>query len=86
MGGHRDVADVAFCFMPGIRHKLMLLVALPPPLKISILDKSYKCIIHGYISVSIDTINHRLDYIFGGGCLPIQKLDNLSFKSTSVFG
>jgi hypothetical protein len=33
MGGYRDVADVAFCFMPGVLHQSMVLVSLAPHLK-----------------------------------------------------
>jgi hypothetical protein len=61
MGGYRDVADVAFCFMPGVEHQSMLApVALAPHLKISMLDTWCEYIIRGYKSMSIDTIHQRL--------------------------
>jgi hypothetical protein len=43
-----------FGFMPGVRHQSMVVpVALAPHLNISILDKSCKCIIHGYKSMYV---------------------------------
>jgi hypothetical protein len=74
-GRYRDAASVALYFMPGVEHlSILVQVALAPRLKLSILDKSFERIIHGYKSMSIDTIRQRLYDIFGGGCLPIIKI------------
>jgi hypothetical protein len=49
-GEYIDVAEVAFCFMSGVRHSAA-------HRKISILDKSCECISLGYKSVSINIID-----------------------------
>jgi hypothetical protein len=83
MGGYIGVADESFCYIPVVEHQSMLVPVAPAPhLMISIEDTSCECIIHR--AMTIDTIHQQLYYIFGGGCLPIQNLDDLSFKSTSI--
>jgi hypothetical protein len=67
------VVDVAFCFMPGVRHQSKLVPdALAPHLKIDILDNSCKHVIHGYKYVSINTMNQL--YIFEAVACQLKNL------------